>query len=141
MATLHLPHYALPHLPPPPLTHHYPRRIKVLWRDAVMVTDPEAVATICGRGEGSLDKAAAMYFPINQMCEPAGHTNLLTSPSDAQWKAVRKAVAAAFSVHHIKAKFPVVVASVDELVRRIRALGPQASVDVDQVCGGGGGRG
>lgn len=119
------------------LPHPHPRRIKVLWRDAVMVTDPEAVATICGRGPGSLDKASAMYFPINQMCEPAGHANLLTSPSDERWKAVRKAVAAAFSVHHIKAKLPVVVASTDELVGRLRALGPQASVDVDQVGGGG----
>jgi cytochrome P450 len=107
-----------------------------LWHDVVIVTDPEAVATICGRGESSLDKAAAMYFPINQMCDPAGHANLLTSASDETWKAVRKAVATAFSMHRIKAKLPMVVGRTNELVERIRAVGPGASVDVDQVGGG-----
>ena len=63
----------------------------MLWRDALLVTDPAAVAAACGRGEGSLDKAAEMYAPVNGMTSPHGTPNLLTAPSDAQWRAIRKA--------------------------------------------------
>jgi hypothetical protein len=69
------------------------------------------------------------------MTEPHGTPNLLTSPSDETWKAVRKAVAAAFSVHNIKGKLPMMLGRVNQLVERIRALGPEQPVDVDQVRG------
>jgi hypothetical protein len=79
---------------------------------------------------------------LAQMCEPHSRANLLTSPSDDTWKAVRKAVAASFSVHNIKRKLPVILARVNQLLARIRALGPSEAVDVDQVSsvmeGGGG---
>jgi hypothetical protein len=42
-----------------------------------------------------------------QMCSPRGHTNLLTSNADPTWRAVRKAVAAAFSVNNMRKKYPV----------------------------------
>lgn len=40
-------------------------RLKMLWWDALVVTDPFALAQICGRGEGALEKAADQYKPIN----------------------------------------------------------------------------
>ena len=40
-------------------------RIKFLWKDALIVTDPAALAAIMGRGDGALDKAAGMYHTIN----------------------------------------------------------------------------
>lgn len=42
-------------------------RVKILWFDGVLVTDPAALAAICGRGEGALDKASIIYTPINQV--------------------------------------------------------------------------
>jgi hypothetical protein len=42
-------------------------RAKFLWQDALVVTDPGALAAIMGRGEGAMDKAALMYAPINRM--------------------------------------------------------------------------
>ena len=45
-------------------------RIKFLWKDALIVTDPTALAAIMGRGEGALDKAAGVYHTIN--CALAG---------------------------------------------------------------------
>lgn len=36
----------------------------LLWT-GLMVTDPHALAAICGRGQGALDKAASFYAPIN----------------------------------------------------------------------------
>eukprot|EP00983_Pelagomonas_calceolata_P046343 1140115-Pelagomonas_calceolata.AAC.6 len=40
------------------------------------------------------------------MCTPYAHPNLLTSPADNKWKAVRKAVAVSFSANNIRKKFP-----------------------------------
>jgi cytochrome P450 len=109
-------------------------RIKFLWRDAVIVTDPAALAAIMGRGEGALDKAAAAYAPINAMCDPHGSANLLTSSADASWKAIRKAVAVSFSIQNIKRKYPIVLGRVNELLGRLAAQGAGASIDVDQAA-------
>lgn len=73
-------------------------RLKFLWQDALVVTDPVALAAIMGRGEGAMDKAALVYAPINKMCDPHGNANLLTSSADETWKAIRKAVAVSFSM-------------------------------------------
>jgi cytochrome P450 len=73
-------------------------RAKFLWQDALVVTDPAALAAIMGRGEGAMDKAALVYAPINKMCDPHANANLLTSAADDDWKAVRKAVAVSFSM-------------------------------------------
>jgi cytochrome P450 len=96
--------------------------------------DPHALAVIMGRGEGAIDKAAIAYAPINRMCDPHGNANLLTSAANDSWKAVRKAVAVSFSIQHIKKKFPLVLGRVNQLVARIAAQGPGASIDVDQAA-------
>ncbi|WIA35872.1 hypothetical protein OEZ86_004255 [Tetradesmus obliquus] len=109
-------------------------RMKFLWHDTLIVTDPQALAVIMGRGEGAIDKAAIAYAPINRMCDPHGNANLLTSAANDSWKAVRKAVAVSFSIQHIKKKFPLVLGRVNQLVGRIAAQGPAASIDVDQAA-------
>lgn len=49
-----------------------------------------------------------MFFNCRlQMCSPRGHSNLLTSAADPAWRAVRKAVAQAFSMQQIRKKYPV----------------------------------
>ncbi|KAG2443022.1 hypothetical protein HYH02_009438 [Chlamydomonas schloesseri] len=109
-------------------------RVKFLWQDGLLVTDPGALASICGRGEGACDKAAAIYTPINAMCTPRGHANLLTSPADESWRAIRKAVAVSFAWNNIKNKFPVIRDRTSVLLEWLRSLGPAASVDVDQAA-------
>lgn len=109
-------------------------RVKYLWKDAVVVTDPEAVAAIMGRGPGALDKSAATYGSVNEMVTPHGHPNLLTSASDATWKAVRKAIAVSFSLGNVKPKYDMVLSKINELLERLKALGPEESVDVDQAA-------
>jgi hypothetical protein len=47
-------------------------RLKFLWNDVVLVTDPAALASIMGRGEHAVDKAFETYAPINKMCDPHG---------------------------------------------------------------------
>ena len=73
-------------------------RAQFLWQDALVVTDPAALAAIMGRGEGGMDKASLVYAPINKMCDPHVNPNLLTSTADDTWKAIRKAVAVSFSM-------------------------------------------
>lgn len=109
-------------------------RVKFLWHDGLVVTDPAALAVISGRGEGAMDKAADMYSPVNMMCTPHGRPNLLTSPADASWKAVRKAVALSFAFGNIKTKFPLVRERTEQLVEWLRAMGPGQDVDVDQAA-------
>eukprot|EP00879_Flechtneria_rotunda_P009548 GHRR01009994.1.p1 GENE.GHRR01009994.1~~GHRR01009994.1.p1 ORF type:complete len:439 (+),score=146.14 GHRR01009994.1:585-1901(+) len=87
-----------------------------------------------GRGEGAMDKAALVYAPINKMCDPHGTANLLTSTTDNTWKAIRKAVAVSFSMQNIKKKFPLVLGRINQLIGRLEALGPRASIDVDQAA-------
>lgn len=109
-------------------------RVKFLWQDALVVTDPAALAAIMGRGEGAMDKAAVAYAPINKMCDPHGNANLLTSAADDSWKAIRKAVAVSFAMQNIKKKFPLVLSRINQLVDRLAAVGPEASIDVDQAA-------
>ncbi|KAG1667985.1 hypothetical protein FOA52_000629 [Chlamydomonas sp. UWO 241] len=97
--------------------------------------DPTALATIVGRGPGALGKAAKYYIPINGMTSPhEQHANLLTSEADPQWHAVRKAVARAFAWQNVKHKFPIILHCVDEMINVLRAKGPAASVDADQMA-------
>lgn len=109
-------------------------RMKFLWRDTLVVTDPIALGAVMGRGEGSVDKAWAAYAPINKMTDPHANPNLLTAPSDEKWKAIRKGVAVSFAFQNIKKKFPMVVDRVNELMTRMAAQGPEASIDVDQAA-------
>ncbi|GLC46900.1 hypothetical protein PLESTB_001281900 [Pleodorina starrii] len=109
-------------------------RLKFLWYDTLMVTDPAALSVICGRGEGSVDKAAQLYAPINRMCSPHGAPNLLTSAADDGWRAVRRAVARSFAFGNIRAKFPLIRGRTAELVEWLRRRGPGEAVDVDQAA-------
>jgi hypothetical protein len=42
-------------------------RIKFFWTDVLLVTDPVALGSIMGRGEGAIDKAFETYAPINKV--------------------------------------------------------------------------
>lgn len=93
-------------------------RLKFLWNDVVLVTEPAALASIMGRGEHAVDKAFETYAPINKMCDPHCNPNLLTSEADATWKAVRKAVAVSFSVQvSALLSYPIITQVVHVLTR------------------------
>ncbi|KAL6749937.1 cytochrome P450 [Haematococcus lacustris] len=117
-------------------------RVRALWIDSVVVTDPKLLATICGRGPGALEKASIMYTPINQMCSVAGHPNLVSAKTDPAWRAVRKAVATSLSLQNIKKKYPVMQGCVEKMVHQLAELSdacaatgnPPLIVDVDQMA-------
>ncbi|KIZ01997.1 putative cytochrome P450 [Monoraphidium neglectum] len=109
-------------------------RIKFFWTDVLLVTDPVALGSIMGRGEGAIDKAFETYAPINKMTDPHGNPNLLTAPADEKWKAIRKGVAVSFAFQNIKKKYPMILQRVNRVIQRAGALGPSASIDVDQLA-------
>ncbi|GBF91428.1 cytochrome P450 [Raphidocelis subcapitata] len=109
-------------------------RIKFFWNDVLLVTDPLALGEIMGRGEHAIDKAFKTYAPINKMTDPHGNPNLLTAPADEKWKAIRKGVAVSFAFQNIKKKYPMILDRVNRVISRAAALGPQASIDVDQLA-------
>ncbi|KAI8464093.1 MAG: cytochrome P450 [Monoraphidium minutum] len=109
-------------------------RIKFFWTDVLLVTDPLALGTIMGRGEGAVDKAFETYAPINKMTDPHGNPNLLTAPADEKWKAIRKGVAVSFAFQNIKRKYPMILERVNRVIARAGALGAGAAVDVDQLA-------
>ncbi|KAL6749930.1 hypothetical protein V8C86DRAFT_3031474 [Haematococcus lacustris] len=102
------------------------------------------------RGQGVAVQLAASSSPIQQpgravgvlMCSPAGHANLLTSLADPAWRAVRKAVAVAFSLQNIKKKYPVIRSCSERLIGQLAGLAqssaaagrPDIVVDVDQAA-------
>lgn len=108
--------------------------MRYLWHDALIVTDPQAAAALMRRGDKTLDKAASTYGSVNEMCEAHGEPNLLTSHSDQTWKTVRKAVAIAFSTGNIKKKYGTILGKINELLERLRSIGPKEAVDVDQAA-------
>jgi hypothetical protein len=68
------------------------------------------------------------------MTDPHGNPNLLTAPADEKWKAIRKGVAVSFAFQNIKKKYPMVLDRVNTVISRAGALGPKASIDVDQLA-------
>jgi cytochrome P450 len=69
-----------------------------------------------------------------QMTDPHGNPNLLTAPADEKWKAIRKGVAVSFAFQNIKKKYPMILDRVNRVIARAGALGPTASIDVDQLA-------
>ena len=68
------------------------------------------------------------------MTDPHGNPNLLTAAADDKWKAIRKGVAVSFAFQNIKKKYPMVLGRVNRVITRAAALGPEASIDVDQLA-------
>ena len=107
-----------------------------------------------GAGEGEPSKRAACQHPHARSPEPTPHSRtpwfqlnpnphrgtIFTSPSDAHWAAVRKAVLPALSTRTVRASFPALAAAtaaVGAWVAAAAAAGPGgvgADVDVDDAC-------
>jgi cytochrome P450 len=68
------------------------------------------------------------------MTDPHGNPNLLTAAADEKWKAIRKGVAVSFAFQNIKKKYPMILDRVNTVITRAAKLGPEASIDVDQLA-------
>ncbi|CAL5224619.1 g7335 [Coccomyxa viridis] len=95
---------------------------------AVVITDP-VLATQILRSK-AVDKLRFMYSFLDVFL---GGTSLLTGPTDEHWKLVRKAVAPAFSQGNMREAFDHVVDRSLALVAFLKAQGPAAVHNMDNL--------
>jgi hypothetical protein len=112
-------------------------RLRLITAPMVVLTDPEAAARILRRGPDYLPKSRAMYEAFECGVEPRT-PNMLTSEDDALWRAVRGAVAPAFSATSLKQALPRMVQLTERACGIVDAAIDAGSV---RVNGGGVGRG
>ncbi|KAK9916023.1 hypothetical protein WJX75_007417 [Coccomyxa subellipsoidea] len=107
---------------------------RVLTTHVVMVTDPTIVAEALRHK--SLDKDLPAQFgsqALDEFSGPNKHQTILTLPTDERWKAVRKAVATAFSTTNMRANFPGIRKACNQLIEVLAEVGPNQAVDMDRA--------
>ncbi|CAL8468141.1 g7680 [Coccomyxa elongata] len=104
---------------------------RLMYQHFIQVTDPVIIAEALRSRE--LDKKPLVGGGINSFASPKAFYNLLTSPSNERWKAVRKAVASAFSTANMKAQFPNIRTSCAQLVTVLKTLPRGEVVDMDSA--------
>ncbi|BDA43874.1 Cytochrome P450 3A11 [Coccomyxa sp. Obi] len=107
---------------------------RVLNTHVVMVTDPVIAAEALRHK--SLDKNLPAGFgnrAIDDFTGPHAHQTILTLPTDDRWKAVRKAVATAFSNTNMRANFPGIRTACSQLIEVLTEMGPNKPVDMDNA--------
>lgn len=76
-----------------------------LYRHLVIVLEPAAATSVLSRASGQ-EKSTSAYFGLNLISDPRGRNTVLShETASPEWKAVRKAVAPAFSQAAMKASF------------------------------------
>ncbi len=92
-------------------------------------------STVSSVSRPRADSNPPTHLPaVPPRCDPHGAPNLLTGAATDTWKAIRRAVAVSFSTQNIKKKYPLIISRINELVSRVSAQGPEASIDVDQAA-------
>jgi cytochrome P450 len=78
-------------------------KLQLLNRACVILTDPAAAHDLIrwGSSDNYLGKTRELYRALELGTEPK-MPNILTSPDDAYWKAVRQATAPCFSISNLK---------------------------------------
>ncbi|KAK9803216.1 hypothetical protein WJX73_004613 [Symbiochloris irregularis] len=103
-------------------------RVRFLLFHAVIVTDP-VLATHITRSK-IMDKFRFLYHRLDPFL---GGPNLLTGPSDAHWRLVRKGISPAFSAGRMRDACGTVVQYALKLTDILLAAGPDAEQDVDNL--------
>ncbi|KAI8464971.1 MAG: cytochrome P450 [Monoraphidium minutum] len=104
-------------------------RLRVLGTPMVLLSDPGEAARVLRRGPEYIPKARQLYAALEAGVQPQT-ANLLTADDGPMWKAVRSAVAPAFSASSLKQALPWVVDCTRRTAARIGAAGPGAELDV-----------
>ncbi|KAK9832710.1 hypothetical protein WJX81_002799 [Elliptochloris bilobata] len=103
-------------------------KLRILAFHAVVITDP-VLATAVLRSR-DLDKMRFQYSFLDPFL---GGANMLTGPTDEHWRAVRKAVAPAFSASSMREAFRQVRERSQQLVAILLEAGPGKAHNVDEM--------
>ncbi|KAK9820314.1 hypothetical protein WJX72_008814 [[Myrmecia] bisecta] len=104
---------------------------RILWYHMLCVTDPVLVTEAYHSKD--LDKNRRGLTTIDAMLSQKAYPSLVTSATDAHWKAVRKGVAPAFSPHNLREGFRHVVEAGQQLRGILLEWGPDRVVDLDNA--------
>lgn len=108
-------------------------RLRMGSKAMLVVSDPAEATKLLKRGGTYLHKSRDLYAALEVGVEPRT-PNLLTDDDGPMWKAVRNAVAPAFSATSLKQVLPRVVDLVHRSSLRIESAGPGGEVDVADVA-------
>ncbi|CAL5225848.1 g8631 [Coccomyxa viridis] len=97
----------------------------------IQVTDPALIAEASRSKE--LDRTNPGNRALSIFAGPHGYPTLLTGPSDARWRVVRKSVASAFNTSNMKAQFPNIRLACGQLIDILKSLKGDAAVDMDSA--------
>uniref|UniRef100_A0A383V6F6 Cytochrome P450 n=1 Tax=Tetradesmus obliquus TaxID=3088 RepID=A0A383V6F6_TETOB len=103
-------------------------KLQLLNRACVILTDPAAAHELIrwGNSENYLGKTRELYRALELGTEPK-MPNILTSPDDVYWKAVRQATAPCFSISNLKLVFPWVLQLCDKAVHHVTSSSSSSS--------------
>lgn len=109
----------------------YKMRLMSTW--CVVSSDPAVYSKALKPGPNYLGKDYATYEHF-QLATQAGSPSLFSSPDNAYWKAIRKAVAPAFTMTNMKKAFPEVLAATHRLLQELKGLPEEQPVDMDNLA-------
>jgi len=98
-------------------------RIRFLHLNILIVTDPAEAVRLCSRGDDYLDKSLIIYDAFDQVHGPPT-PSILTTATNETWKAVRRAIAPAFTTAHLRAALPQLLDASQQVAVQLRAAGP-----------------
>ena len=100
-------------------------------KKVVVVTDPALFGPLL-RGPRRIGKLLRPYRMFELMANPP-MPNILSSPENAHWSTVRRAVVPAFSMANVRASMPDIVAVTGRLLRGFAEIGPEARLELDSA--------
>uniref|UniRef100_A0A7S0WZP2 Cytochrome P450 n=1 Tax=Chlamydomonas leiostraca TaxID=1034604 RepID=A0A7S0WZP2_9CHLO len=109
-------------------------RMRFLHRTIVVVAQPEVAAAVLRAGPAYLPKYRPSYTTLETITLPYHQNIVTTHDSDPYWRALRRAVAPAFTTNNLRAVFPGVVSSARAVASHLLAAcaaSGGAGVDVD----------
>eukprot|EP00775_Hariotina_reticulata_P003654 gene3654-3915_t len=109
-------------------------RVRFFHRPVVVVTDPDLYQPLLRTGPLKLPKYTAPYHMFEVFTSPH-RSNILSSPENATWKAVRRAAVAALTMNNLRLCFPHITRVTLRLIAALEAAGPDVAQDMDLAAG------
>ncbi|WIA39640.1 hypothetical protein OEZ86_005717 [Tetradesmus obliquus] len=94
-------------------------RLRLLYRDVVIVADPQVASELLGKGPNECPRRTPEYTLFNAAHGMPGYGAILTEQDEERWKAIRRAIAPAFTLSAVRDLFPTIVTCYSEVCKRI----------------------
>jgi cytochrome P450 len=96
----------------------------------VVLTDPQLYSHLLRAGPQTLPKEPGAYHMFERFTHPRT-PNIITSPANTYWHALRKASASAFTMANLRQQYASNLATCIRVVDHLAGLGPSQAADMD----------